>query len=531
MHEHHCLLTGVLVDDSPVTMRDIPMVVDDSTGAHADTTINERDLELVREVFDEYINNEMPIRLLHITDNGHQDIKFELVDRIFVKDHFEKEKVPDVICAEFCGRRLVDMEDRIRAEVKKRLNYAIFSHRWLSKEPLYQDMSKEPMADTEPGWNKLQEFCRKAMCDHGCKFAWSDTCCINKQSSAELDESIRSMFRWYRNSHICIAFLSETADLEALKKSQTGEEGAKIDAWFLRGWTLQELLAPERIKFYGANWEPLVSLCISKCDRSSENIMKIIENITHIPLDDLKAFSPGTNQVPEKMLWASQRRTTRIEDIAYCLIGIFDVSLMIAYGEGNRAFFRLMEEILKRYDKWDVFRWSGRCSRYNAALPDAPCCYPAGYSETRRIPRDQVYTDEESNNATLDVGDRLFELTNHGLRIRLYIVKVMLSDTKDRTVNSRCLTFSQSNFRVPLVVKHLGAECKDSTEWAIGILDYWVTKLGRGLVDSRQKPFTAFLLSYDKDAPGARWKKEMTEKVIEIQSPDCMTQDLTQLFL
>jgi hypothetical protein len=106
----------------------------------------------------------------------------------------------------------------------------------------------------------------------------------------------------------------------------------------------------------------------------------------------------------------------------------------------------------------------------------------------------------------------------------------MLSGTKNKTVNSRCLTFSHPNFRVPLV-KHLGAECKDSTQWAIGILDYWVGKYGGGFVDSRQKPFTAFLLSYDEDAPGGRWKKEMTEKVIEIQSPDHITQPLTQLFL
>jgi hypothetical protein len=188
------------------------MEVDNVVGAYADT--NDHDLkDLVREVFDEYITNEIPIRLLYITED-HRQIKFELVDRIFIKEHFTS--VPDKIYTEFCGKKLLDREDSIRAEVKKNLRYAIFSHRWLDKEPSYQDMSKEVQADPTPGWKKLQEFCRKTLYDHRCRFAWCDTCCINKLSSAELDESIRSMFRWYRNSHTCIAFLPETADLEAL---------------------------------------------------------------------------------------------------------------------------------------------------------------------------------------------------------------------------------------------------------------------------------------------------------------------------
>ncbi|KAG1771598.1 hypothetical protein EV702DRAFT_977313, partial [Suillus placidus] len=315
--------------------------------------------DLVEEVFDEYIANEIPIRLIHISKDG-QGLNFKLVDRTFVKEHFKS--VPDKIYKEFRHERLVDRESRIREQVKEALKYAIFSHRWLFSEPSFQDMSTEPMkvrAELEPKWKKLQEFCRKAKDDHDCEFAWSDTCCIDKTRSAELDESIRSMFRWYRNSHVCIAHLSETANLAALERQQKGEkgDGEKVDVWFTRGWTLQELLAPSQIKFYGTDWKPLVPLDHSKSDRVNDTIMRKISKITHIPLKDLKSFKPGTNRVPEKMLWASKRRTTRIEDIAYSLIGIFDVSLMIAYGEGNRAFFRLMEEIMKRYDKWDMFLW------------------------------------------------------------------------------------------------------------------------------------------------------------------------------
>jgi hypothetical protein len=514
----------------------VPMVVDNCIGASRAADNNFKDL--VEEVFDEYIANEIPIRLIHISKDD-QGLNFRLVERNFVKERFKS--VPDEIHREFRNKIFVDREGSIRERVKEKLKYAIFSHRWLFSEPSYQDMSTEPMrvrVDPEPKWKKLQEFCRKAKDDHGCEFAWSDTCCIDKTRSAELDESIRSMFRWYRNSHICIAHLSETANLEALERQQRGEKGggAKVDTWFTRGWTLQELLAPPQIKFYGRNWEPLVPLDHSKSDRFSDTIMQKIHKITHIALGDLKSFKPGTNRVPEKMLWASKRRTTRTEDMAYSLIGIFDVSLMIAYGEGNRAFFRLMEEIIKRYDKWDVFLWSGQCSHYNAALPYAPCCYPMGYQEMVVKRPSKADNEEESNTAKCDIGDRLFALTNHGLRIKILLLPVELHHTKDESHNSRYLTFWQPLFDDNVVVRHIGAEREPHTIWALAILDYWVNDSWKGFIENSKAEkgsFTAFLLSKDEShaAPDVRWKKEMTEEVIKIQPNEHYTNTLVQLYL
>ncbi|KAG2130196.1 heterokaryon incompatibility protein-domain-containing protein [Suillus bovinus] len=509
---------------------DVRMVVDGGIGA---SRIDDNDFkELVEEVFDEYIINEMPIRLIHISEDG-QGLHFKLVDRAFVKEHFKL--VPDEIYREFCNARLVDMEDCIRERVKETLKYAIFSHRWLSSEPSYQDMSTEPMkvqAELEPKWQKLRQFCRKARDDHGCEFAWSDTCCINKTGSAELDESIRSMFRWYRNSHVCIVHLSETENLAALERQQ--KDGAKVDVWFTRGWTLQELLAPAQIKFYGRDWNPLVPLDQSKSDRVNDIIMRKIEKITNIPLEDLKSFEPGTNRVPQKMLWASKRRTSRTEDIAYCLIGIFNVSLMIAYGEGNRAFFRLMEEIIKRYDKWDVFLWSGQCSHYNATLPHAPRCYPVGYQETLVKRRHEVGNEEEWNTARYDIGDRLFALTNHGLQIKVLRLFVDLQHARDESHNSRYLTFRHTEFNHDVVVRHIGPKREPhSTIWAIAVLDYWADSSGKGFMDGRKDPFTAFLLSKDTlhASPDARWRKEMTEEVIKIQQARHCVDKLVQLYL
>lgn len=476
----------------------------------------------------------MPIRLLHITEDDGK-IMFQLVDRDFVKERFKEKRVPDNIHADFAEKIIVDgeeREDRIRERVQKELKYAILSHRWLpgKQEPLYHQVSKEPMEvpdDHEPGWRKLQSFCRTAKDVHDCEFAWTDTCCIDKTSSSELDESIRSMFRWYRNSHVCIVLLSETADLAALQLQERGKSGKKaVDAWFERGWTLQELLAPSQIKFYGANWKPLIQGSTNDRDnRDSKVMMEKISTLTDIRMDDLESFTPGIDRVPEKMLWASRRRTTRIEDIAYCLIGIFDISLMIAYGEGNRAFFRLMEGIIKRYDKWDVFIWSGRCSRYNAALPDAPHSYATGCIRTLRSAVDRA--------ASYEFGDRRFALTNHGLEIRVLLLIVDVEDISEELPNSRCISFRHEFFRVK--ARHIGPKPHDTT-WAIGVLDYSVDG-EKGSIDRlRGTPFTAFLLSSSTHASihlpaTAKWKKEMTKEVVRIHSPDIVEEPLTLLYL
>jgi hypothetical protein len=57
----------------------------------------------------------------------------------------------------------------------------------------------------------------------------------------------------------------------------------------------------------------------------------------------------------ETMSWASKRQTTRQENMAYCLLGIFDINLSMIYGEGSKAFFPLQEEIMKHSDDQSIF--------------------------------------------------------------------------------------------------------------------------------------------------------------------------------
>ncbi|KIJ18522.1 hypothetical protein PAXINDRAFT_36447, partial [Paxillus involutus ATCC 200175] len=253
-------------------------------------------------------------------------------------------------------------EEAIRNLVAQMLKYAILSHRWFHKgEPNFQMMVSKEGLDDLPGYEKLVKFYRRAE-EFGCSLAWADTCCIDKTSSAELEEAIRSMFKWYRNSEVCIVHLANSAQPIHFQH----------DEWFMRGWTLQELLAPTRLKFYGADWMPLSDY---RNDKENDEIMGAISSVTGINRRALRYFSPGLLDVREKMLWASNRCTTRVEDVAYCLIGIFNVSMPIAYGEGRRSFRRLMEAIVQDCREWQIFAWAGPHSPYTAAFPESPSGY------------------------------------------------------------------------------------------------------------------------------------------------------------
>lgn len=223
--------------------------------------------------------------------------------------------------------------------------YTILSHTWGHDEVTFQDMLTEK-ATTKEGYEKIKRCCEIAASD-GFKWAWVDTCCIDKTSSAELSEAINSMYRWYRNSRVCYVILS---DVSSEEECQTAGSSFRRSRWFTRGWTLQELIAPSSVIFYGSDWIEIGTKS-SMCD--------LIVEITHIHEKILlEAQDLGRFSVAQKMSWASGRETTRVEDIAYCLMGLFNINMPLLYGEGKRAFFRLQEQILNTSDDDSILAWA-----------------------------------------------------------------------------------------------------------------------------------------------------------------------------
>jgi hypothetical protein len=223
--------------------------------------------------------------------------------------------------------------------------YAILSHTWGDDEVIFQDLcaitSAGRRASSKKGFSKIEQTCRLGR-RHGYDFVWIDTCCIDKSSSAELTESINSMFQWYRNAAVCYVFLQDHF-------AASGEDELARCRWFSRGWTLQELLAPKRVEFYDRDW---------KYRGTKLDFIHTISNFTRIPRQVLKGdIALADYSMASRMSWASYRQTTRIEDMAYCLLGIFGVNMPLIYGEGMGSFRRLQEEIVKRNNDLTIFAW------------------------------------------------------------------------------------------------------------------------------------------------------------------------------
>ncbi|KAG9197870.1 hypothetical protein G6514_000762 [Epicoccum nigrum] len=223
--------------------------------------------------------------------------------------------------------------------------YAILSHTWGSpdEEVTFQDL-QAGSGRKKRGYRKLL-FCRKQAADDGLSFFWVDTCCIDKTSSAELSEAINSMYMWYKAAEICYAYLADVPSIDTLSKSR----------WFTRGWTLQELIAPTEVVFFKEEWERIgtrleLSKSIQECTGIPETVF--LESTT------LDSFS-----VAQKMSWAANRNTTRVEDRAYCLMGMFGINMPLIYGEGEDAFIRLQEEIMRITDDHSIFAWSSQDGR------------------------------------------------------------------------------------------------------------------------------------------------------------------------
>jgi hypothetical protein len=277
-------------------------------------------------------------------------------------------------------------------------HYAILSHTWGEEEVSFQDMQNGHGQD-KAGLVKIKSCCALAALD-GWEYAWIDTCCIDKKSSAELSEAINSMFEWYRRAAVCYAYLVDVPDAEA--NHDRINSAFRRSRWFTRGWTLQELLAPEVVIFYDRDWKEI---------GTKLSLSRVISAITGIRPSDMVQY--GNVNVAVKMSWASKRQTTRIEDIAYCLMGLFGVQMPLLYGEGKNAFLRLQLEILKVSDDETIFAWDDETFfkqewelRGTGLLASSPARFRRS-GDIRQIP--------------FDVNRPVYSMTNKGLRMELLL--------------------------------------------------------------------------------------------------------------
>jgi hypothetical protein len=240
--------------------------------------------------------------------------------------------------------------------------YAILSHTWVGGEGevSLSDLMKPHEAAKKPGFAKIEYTCTQAWSD-GYSYVWIDTCCIDKRSSSELTEAINSMYMWYKSAAICYVYLVDLpGDCPRLVETRThkviaaklvdcdtrvaepfalegpgktnrsipiqsnlppmdDEEGAGLHQegwvshlaecrWFRRGWTLQELIAPNQVVFFGIDWNFIGSKLDLLYTLSDITGIDSIALSHHCKLEELS--------IAKRLSWAAHRTTTRIEDTA-----------------------------------------------------------------------------------------------------------------------------------------------------------------------------------------------------------------------
>ncbi|KAI1786361.1 heterokaryon incompatibility protein-domain-containing protein, partial [Ganoderma leucocontextum] len=246
--------------------------------------------------------------------------------------------------------RLLDVETGQFVEKDpERTVYAILSHTWDTEngEQTYKELKKiQRRYGTRSHLSpKIREACAVARA-HGYRYIWIDSCCIDKSSSSELSEAINSMYAWYAIAGVCYAYL---ADVPPGDDHEAQGSRFRKSWWFTRGWTLQELIAPVNVVFLSVDWAPI---------GSKHALGSLVESVTKIDYQALLHLEPLHKfSVAQRLLWAANRKTTRKEDRAYSLLGIFDIHMPTLYGEGDRAFRRLQEQIMQRIPDQSLFAW------------------------------------------------------------------------------------------------------------------------------------------------------------------------------
>ncbi|KAG1789544.1 uncharacterized protein HD556DRAFT_777664 [Suillus plorans] len=387
--------------------------------------VDRSDVEVtIREIIESQLEN-APLRLINTSSGRLCDRKAQI--SAFETSTEYKELVSSTT-------KHADLhKKRIKDVVAPYFHYVTLSHRWDRKEPLLRDIQEEDVYRLDPVDSvvKLQSFC-KASRDAGYRWAWNDTCCIDKNNNAEVQESVNSMFIWYHHSALTIVYLSDvppSSKSGALAKSE----------WNRRGWTFQEFVAPKVVLFYQKDWTLYLD-DRSPNHKDSVAIMKELQDATGIDSRTLVAFRPGMSGVREKLRWASMRVTTIQEDIAYSLFGIFGIHLPVIYGEKKQnALGRLSQEIVAQSGDITALDWVGRSSEFNSCLPAEITSYTAPSCTLPSLSEDQFQETISSlrNTVSVDWASRLYSALNNLSAPRF----------SQRRLHLPCITFTVTESR------------------------------------------------------------------------------------
>ncbi|KAK4498425.1 hypothetical protein PRZ48_011083 [Zasmidium cellare] len=307
--------------------------------------------------------------------------------------------------------------------------YAILSHTWIQpsdEEVTYQDLlTLEPASlRQKTGWRKIQHTIDQAR-DDGLAYAWIDTCCINKLDPTELTEAINCMFNWYSMCAYCYVYLSDVkipneAPEDLYRCLYTSK-------WFKRGWTLQELIAPHSRSIYDEAWNLITTRTdsalllsdITKVDMKLLEYVNTREGSPHgVGMARLEQYS-----LAQRMSWAAGRQTSRSEDRAYSLLGLFNIVMPLHYGEGlENAFKRLQQEIIKQSADQSILAWEWPPREIWSNAPESQLPFLAPSPDCFRSRGEAMPSSKRGNSP--------YAINNVGLEIDAFLVRFKEAESR-----------------------------------------------------------------------------------------------------
>ncbi|KAI6080838.1 heterokaryon incompatibility protein-domain-containing protein [Hypoxylon rubiginosum] len=322
--------------------------------------------------------------------------------------------------------RLIDVKQTLKGNAiafdnqdPEDVKYVTLSHCWGrpdgnnawihdDQEYTYQDaLASLPSMRKPAGFGKIIRTCelaRKAKI----KYVWIDTCCLDQANISEVAHGINSMFEWYRKSSFCVVYLADVTWTPSINRNDLRRQLSN-SRWFERAWTLQELIAPKEVRFYNRDWNYI---------DSKTGLADEIYTITHIDYRILRGTSACSMcSIAHRMSWAANRKASKPEDLAYSLLGIFNVHLPMIYGEGLRsAFHRLQQAITMTTSELSIFGWSARNfpnNNISNIFANSPADFASSHDLIGNIP------------------EKHYELTNKGVLIT-YILRKVRFEERDR---------------------------------------------------------------------------------------------------
>lgn len=244
-------------------------------------------------------------------------------------------------------------------------SYATFSYVTDENEASFEDLAQAQKDRCKDSIKIIERACDQARIA-GYEWLWNHAACVDKRSCAAQSEAINSLPRIYRDCEHSIVYLEDLYH-DQFEDEQIGERLAAC-RWIKNIWAIPQIVFPREVYFYSSDWSQI---------GTKRSLLPHLSSIIGIDQPALEHWGCLEDySIARRMSWASEMTAFRTEDLAYALLGLFDVGMPIIYGEGGKAFLKLQEEIIRDTDDFSLLAWDNFDGQEcNGLFAYSPACF------------------------------------------------------------------------------------------------------------------------------------------------------------